>query len=155
MNRNVCLVVILAASSFFCGEKNMAETDSLGMVERAISLCVSEYSRLSDEAFFSEVDKAYVHVSSNLFGVIFARGEVGTFGERSKDYRAYLSCGVDASDGLKIFSLVSPMSDPLIELPESESIDHDFYKGNVKELLYKRSGDQFIFVVSQDFEEPD
>ena len=155
MMKGICLILMLALCLFACGEKNMAETDIFSTAERAVKLCVSEYTRLSGKALFSEVDTAYVHISANRFGVLFTHGEVGTFGERSQDYRAYLSCGVLASDDLNIYYMDSPMSVPLIENPESDSIDGDFYEGNVKELIYRRSGNEFTFVAAQDFVEPD
>ena len=155
MMRWSCLGIVLALFSSAYGEKNMAELHTRSNAERAVALCVSEYVRLSGKVFFEEVDRAYVHVSSGRFGVLFARGEVGTFGERSQGYRAYLSCGVLDAGGLSIYNMHSPMTVPLVEKPESNVIDRDFYEGDVIELLYMKSGDRFSLVAVQDFSVPD
>ncbi len=125
--------------------KNVPSTN----VEKAINFCIKEYSRLSGSPFFSEVDRAYVHVSSEQLGIVFAHGEVGTFGVRSKSYRSFLSCGVSALGEIKIYSLEEPFQKPLINLDGFDEVYNEFYHGNVKELFYKLKEGQFVFIASQ------
>lgn len=155
MMRKICFVAIIPLCLFACKKNNVVDPMLLSTAEQSIRFCVNEYVRLSGNTLSDEVDKAYVHVSLNRFGVLFVRGEVGTFGKRTSNYKAYLNCDVVASAGLlKIYYLGSFMSDPLIKDPDADTIDHNFYEKKVKELLYKRSGDKFIFVAGQNFVEP-
>jgi len=121
-----------------------------------IKLCYEQYERLSGKEIFREAEKAYVHVSGSRFGVLFVRGEVGTFGPPSDDYQAFLSCSVFASDDkAEIYYLGEPLKDPLIgDLENAFRVDEGFYDGHVVELLYVREGDKFLFKKSQKFVEP-
>ncbi len=146
---NKYLALILSLCLFACGEGPMIKNVSSTRIEKAINICMNEYSRLSGRTFFSEVDRAYVHVSSEQLGIIFAHGEVGSFGARSKSYRSYLSCGVSTLSEIKIYSLEEPFQKPLINLEGSDEIYNEFYHGNVKELFYKLKKGRFVFIASQ------
>lgn len=155
MTRNICIVFALTVLLTACTNKSEVVTDLVRDAEGAINLCVSEYTRMSEKEFFSEVDRAYVHVVPNQFGIIFTHGEMGTFGEYSEDYENHLTCLVVVSGGMRIYFLGDPFGHILIDSPDSNSLEKGFYKENVNEMLYKRNGDRFVFVAMQKLVEPD
>ena len=160
MTRAICLAIMLAFCPYAHGEKGAASASLVGTAEQVIDFCMSEYSRLSGKAFFSEVDRAYVHTSADRFFVLFAHGEFGTFGAPSRhgDYRRYLNCSVLVSGDMVLYGMALSLFDRLFEYPDDESYK-DFFRalnkssdeGFVRELLFKRQDNQFVFVASQYF----
>lgn len=139
------LMVFLAA----CTNKNTIEADLVRDAERAITLCVSEYTRLSGKEFFDEVDRAYVGVVPTQFGIIFTHGEMGTFGKYSEDYENHLTCLIVISGTMKIYFLGDPLGHSLINLPSFDSLRRELNEENARDMLYKRDGDRFVFVAIQ------
>jgi hypothetical protein len=123
--------------------------------QRAIDLCVGEYTRLSGRALEPGVDRAYVLVGDAKLAqldILFTRGEVGTFGERSKSYEAHLYCGVLTRSTMKIHSLRRPLQNPLIDLPGAKQLTEIQPASELRESLYLRTDDGFRFVAEQPFD---
>lgn len=139
-----------------CGQGSGGSVDISEKGFQTIKLCYEQYERLRGKPISREVDKAYIHVSGSRIGVLFVRGEVGTFGPRSEDYEAFLSCSVFLSENkTEIYYLGAPLKDPLIgDLENAFRVDEGFYDGPVVELLYIREGEEFLFKKSQKFVEP-
>lgn len=146
------LVAFLAA----CTNKYTIDANLVRDAERAINLCVSEYTRVSGKEFFDEVDRAYVEVVPAQFGIVFTHGEMGTFGRYSEDYENHLTCLIVISGAMKIYFLGDPLGHSLINLPSFDSLSGEFNDENASEMLYKRDGDRFVFVAIQKMNvEPD
>jgi hypothetical protein len=111
--------------------------DDASLEQRAIDRCVDEYTRLSGRALDPEVGRAYAVAGDGKVELLFTRGELGTFGERSASYRAYLSCGV-LSDSMKIYFLVEPLRDPWVDVPGSQQIT-EAPRPDLRESLYLRT----------------
>ncbi|MCY4362923.1 MAG: hypothetical protein OXE42_12190 [Gammaproteobacteria bacterium] len=117
-----------------------------------LTLCVTEYKRLTGEPIADEIDRAYIDVFKNLDVVAFTEGAVGTFGKRSPTYRSHVVCAVKQGE-------VVDLTAPLMQLWVDKSGDDiseankEYQEGTVIELLYLRDGDRFEFCCSQPFDE--
>jgi len=115
----------------------------------AIEMCRAEYIKITGAALPLDIDNVYVHAGKTMFALLFTHGDLGTFRERSKDYRARISCYVflrptmqvqDLREGPKILKASATMID-----------DASFYEEKIYELLFSRSGPQFTFEDMQIF----
>ena len=129
--------------------------EGAALQRRAIDFCVAEYTRLSGRALERDLDRAYVLAGDAKLAqldVLFTRGEVGTFGERSKQFVPYLYCGLLTHSPMKIWALVKPLRNPLIHLPGVKQLTESQPISELRESLYLRTGDGFRFVAEQPFD---
>lgn len=140
------LVILLLWSVHACAMDDYSELAERGI--EAIELCLAEYTKVKGDDFPPEVDRAYIHASDDIFGVLFARGEVGTFGPRATNYQAFVSCMV-MRPGMRVQELIEGYS---VLIGENEILDeYGFYDGPLAELLYVRDGMKFVFRQGQVF----
>ncbi len=138
--------VIIMLSVSGCIRQNVKNITSVKSDSfKAISLCMSEYSKTNNKTLFDDVSRIYVHVSLNKFGIIFARGEVGTFSKRSENYKAYLSCGIINKDRMEIFFLGEPNNDAIVRASDINKIEDGFYDSDVLELLFLKDENDIQF----------
>ncbi|RTE85931.1 MULTISPECIES: hypothetical protein [Gammaproteobacteria] len=138
-----CSMILICFS--VCGEEYFSNDEIVSDSLEAVHLCLKEYSELFESGLSEEVDRVYVHFSPEVMGVIFTRGEAGSFGERSNNYRAFLSCGVSMSPSFQIYFLGSPSLEPLIELSGANDFDNALYSQAFRELMFVWDGDKFNF----------
>jgi len=115
----------------------------------AISLCLSEYASIKGESFPPEVDRAYIHAGQDMLGIVFSRGETGTFGKRDANYQAFVSCGVGLQPAMHVQDLREGYS--ILKERDVVADDTAFYEGHIDELLYLRDGVKFNFSQGQVF----
>ena len=141
---SVCFVAICAVACASYAQ------DGIFTAEAAIDLCAREYSEETGRLIIEGVDRAYVHMRKDrsVLGVLFASGEVGTFGPRSESYAARLSCGVTvSSDSMSIFFLQEVGQDILRD--DQQDMDSAIYAGSAEELLFLRDGNGFTYSARQ------
>jgi|SRR5690606_16368266 len=146
---------ILLIFAFFsikaCAMSDYSDLSKAG--EEAIALCLSRYEQIKESDFPNEVDRAYVyageHQNKDVFGILFTRGEMGTFGNRDAFYQALVSCDVLLKPEMYVNNLREGYS--ILKEGEVSVDDTAFLKGHVKELLYLRQGGEFTFDKGQIF----
>ncbi|WP_444897526.1 hypothetical protein [Microbulbifer sp. SSSA005] len=116
---------------------------------KAIDLCLVEYTRIKGNVFPEDIDRAYVYVGKNMMGVLFTRGEIGTFGKRSTSYQAFVSCGVSLHPRLQVRDLMDGYS--VLKGADITTEEPDLRNEHVDELLYFRNGMAFSFSKGQTF----
>ncbi|MBM68777.1 MAG: hypothetical protein CME43_04810 [Haliea sp.] len=112
-------------------------------------MCRTEYTKITGTELPLDINNVYVHAGKTMFALLFTHGDLGTFRERSKDYRARISCYVflrptmqvqDLREGPKILKESATMID-----------DASFYEEKIYELFFSKSGPQFTFEDMQIF----
>lgn len=78
---------LISSCSMFSNEKTIE-------INSAIKSCIHDYSKYSLKNLSNEVDRVYIHSTGDYSDLLFVRGEMGTFGKRSVDYKSFFSCGV-------------------------------------------------------------
>ncbi len=126
-----------------------AQEDQAKLGGQAISLCLAEYAVLSQKDFPESIDRAYVDARVDMLDLLFTHGEGGSFGERDKDYQAYIACRVLLSPDMEVQALREGFS--LLKVTDEDYSKVDFYSEPVEELLYLREGEAFKFIKSQPF----
>ncbi|GAB4201389.1 MAG: hypothetical protein Tsb002_37960 [Wenzhouxiangellaceae bacterium] len=132
------LVFLVITTSSLVWSSDRALTKSL----QAINKCVAAYQELNNGKNIDDHDNVYVHAGKNITGVMFTKGNVGSFEPRSEDYNLVMSCGVNISNDYEIYYLGSPMSDPLIDV-SNEGIDSDLYKDCIIEIQYQNENGNY------------
>lgn len=143
--------IIVSSSSTFAGTHVM-DKQYISNGREAIELCVKRFEELSERAFFKEVDRVYVLTTGEQLELLFTRGEVGTFGERSQGYKPYLACGVILSSRkMDFYYLGEPLKDALIEVAGISQIS-EIPDVQAVDLLYLRDKSGFSFVDGHQFD---
>lgn len=147
---------IILASLFMCALSScdsVAQDEvngySVSVIQKSVALCVQRYEERTGQSLSSDIDRAYVHVSLDRFGIFFTHGEVGSFGPRSRDYEYFFGCGVHVSSSqTDIYYLGKPEEDAIIDRG-MRTIDRGFYGEQVEEAVFMRSGVGFVFKAKQ------
>lgn len=137
------VIVVISSCSFSGGA--MLTNDKILEAHKAIELCVNEYGRLSDKAIPESIDRVYVLISSEKMDLLFAHGEVGTFGGRSADYKSFFSCGVLSAESPELYFLGEPLKDPLVLKPNVPQITESGSAETLWDLLFLKDGSEFEF----------
>lgn len=149
-----CVLIAFAGPGCSQGLSPRNALADIGTV--AIELCIRRFGESQAERPFPpEVDRAYVHVSGDVFAVTFTRGELGTFGNRSDNFRTFLSCGLVQNNAkFEILYLGSLLEPPFVDSDDLDLVFGHFYERDVIEALFLRYGDEFQFKAMQDFTLP-
>lgn len=129
---------------FAVGACAMSEVSELSIRGTdAIEMCQAEYTKITGDTLPSDIDRVYILAGKHKLGLMFTRGEMGTFGERSKNYKGMVSCYVFLHPNMH----VQDIRERFTILKESETpIDEAaFFKEHIDELLFLRDGQQFRF----------
>ncbi len=148
------IVIIVTSSCAFAGNDMLANNKILE-AHKAVELCVSEYGRLSNKAISERIDRVYVLVSNEKMDLLFARGEVGTFGNRSANYRSFFSCGILNAENHELYFLGEPLKDPLVSKPNIPQITESGYAEMLWDLLFLKKASGFEFSESKIFSTDD
>ncbi|HEX7061820.1 MAG TPA: hypothetical protein VF200_07595 [Woeseiaceae bacterium] len=116
---------------------------------QAIRLCLGESKARTGRALAGDADRAYVYARGGSWWIYFTRGDSGTFGYRSDDYRILLTCGVTGTSGLTVVFLGETMQDPIIDLPKRPNFVTP--EGST-ELMFRRDNGAFQYCCSQPFD---
>ncbi|MEQ9303137.1 MAG: hypothetical protein RJQ14_04410 [Marinoscillum sp.] len=109
----------------------------------AIEMCRAEYTKITGEALPSDIDRVYVFAGKHKFGLMFTRGEMGTFGERSKNYKGMVSCYVFLHPNMHVQDVREGYN--ILKRSETPIDETAFYKEHIDELLFLRDGLHFTF----------
>lgn len=145
MNKIVLILVLVSVEAWAMGD--YSELSRRG--SEAIEMCSAEYTQIKRDAFPPGVDRAYVYAGNNMLGVLFAHGEVGTFGKRDENYQAFVSCSVALQPKMHVQELREGYS--ILKGSEEAIADEALYNGDVDELLYIRDEMTFRFKNGQAF----
>lgn len=149
MRSFIPLLVLLYCSQAVTGDQAEDILSRRGYEQ--ITLCETEYTRLTGEPIADEIDRVYIDVFKHLDILAFTEGAVGTFGKRSPTYASRLVCTVQNS---KVVDLAVPMRRILIDKAGDDisEAEKEYHEGTVIELLYVRDGNGFQFCCSQPFD---
>lgn len=126
-----------------CGCAISGDSELTSRGSEAIEICRAEYTSVTGAALPLDINNVYSHAGENMFALLFTRGELGTFRERSKDYSARISCYVFLRPTMHVQDL---REGPKILKESATTIDDaSFYRGNIIELFFSRNGPQFTF----------
>jgi hypothetical protein len=148
------IAIFVTSSCTFAGN-DMLGNDKVLEAHKAVELCVKEYSRLSNKIVAEDIDRVYVLVSNEKMDLLFAHGEVGTFGNRSEKFKSFFSCGVLNTENPKLYFLGEPLKDPLVSNPDVLQITESGYAETLWDLLFLKKGSEFEFVESKVFSTDD
>jgi len=148
-------IAILVTSSCTFAGNDMLGKDRILKAHKAVELCVGEYSRLSNNVVSEDIDRVYVLVSNEQMDLLFAHGEVGTFGERSDKFKSFFSCGVLNTENPKLYFLGEPLRDPLVSKPDVLQVTESGNTETLWDLLFLKNGSEFGFSESKIFSTDD
>ena len=118
-----------------------------------ITLCVTEYTRLTGEPIPHEIERVYIDVFKNLDILAFTEGAVGTFGKIILPYRSHLVCTVKQGEVLELLAAMFTLLEVDKAEDEISKAYKEYHAGTVFELLYLRVDDRFEFCCAQPFDE--
>lgn len=152
MRALVFLFAIIISSSRTFGGTEVMDKQYISSGREAVELCVKRFEALSGKKFFKEVDRVYVLTTGEQLELLFTRGEVGTFGERSQSYKPYLACGVmSSSRKIDLYYLSEPLKDALIEVAGISQIS-EIPDVQAVDLFYLKDKSGFSFVDGHQFD---
>lgn len=116
-----------------------------------LTLCMTEYTRLTGGPIADEIDRVYIHVFNDLDGILFTEGAVGTFGKRSPTYASWLGCTVKNGEMVHLELTMRTTLFKTLDYNIFEGYE-EYHEGTVIELLYLRVNGRFEFCCSQPFD---
>jgi len=141
-------LIILTFGFFYCSltypDADSASDELITNSKHAIDLCMEEYLMKSGNPAPDEIDSIVVQSFSNGYGINFTRGEIGSFGKQSTDYKLFLSCGISLDGEIKYLGI--PFGDSL----KGNLNDVNFVVvDGVMEILFRRVNNQLEYCCSQ------
>lgn len=113
-----------------------------------IRLCQEAHLRGVERPISDEVDRAYVYSRHDVSWILFARGELGSFGNPDPSYGTFVRCTVATQPLAHVQELIE---NPRNVIVREEMTYEDFHHPDESfvESLYLREGERFIHVGSQ------
>lgn len=144
MKRCIIAIAILASG---CSSQ-WQEDRLIELGPGAIAACAESFETTAKIELDKEINEAYVYLhEDSRISVVFTHGSMGTFEQRSADYRYMLGCEVD-SETFHVLFLEQERSFPLIEKTKT----FQDLSGSM-EARYRRGRAGFQYCCSQAFDE--
>jgi hypothetical protein len=137
--------LVFAASIGYAQENSEIPSPDIPGMEGYLQQCMQTFEEI-DKRTASKVliDRAYILWVGNTYEIWFTRGEFGTFGDRSADFRLIFSCGVEQNNPEKIIYLQRPGTYSFINRHRMNSVtDKDRF--GAPDVLFLRNGEKFVF----------